>query len=203
LSIYSFEQMVSMIRAGEISPGDVIERSYDDDELAWEFGNNSLIRFAVGADEPGTYMSDPYWGLGIYLEAEDLLFAELATEGDGSDQTEFLGITDSHEKTLDVIANYIVARDFEMQFAVLNHFDCAKFLSWDFPPAEALDQFAWCWSNLTKKDLRVMDKKLTTESPVYRAFSYYFASPNDATWADYRQDFMKHCNLTKFYQDFK
>ena len=50
--MYSYDEMIAAIRSGEIQPGEEIERSYDDDDLYWEFDYKSVISFAVGIDTP-------------------------------------------------------------------------------------------------------------------------------------------------------
>lgn len=205
MAVLSFDEILSSIRNGTIRPGAVIERTFDDDdeELAWEFDSRAVVSFAVGGDDPGTYMSEPYWGMYLRLVDGDLLFAEMSTEGDGSDVTRFIGLLRSVAQLPDMVADFIMSDNFEMQFAVLTHFDSTKFESWDYPPAEALDEFAWSRTTLSKDDLAKVEQRLKRESPVFVALCEYFESPNDSRWQPFRDDFIHHNNLSKFYDEFK
>jgi hypothetical protein len=154
-------------------------------------------------DTPGTYAMEPYWGMHLRIEEGNLLFAELTTEGDGSDSTRFMEVVGKKDNLTDLVADFIINDDFEMQFAVLTHYRNENFEVWAYPPAEALDIFAWCRTTLSKSAVDAISAKLMRESPTYKALCEYFAAPDDTKWLAFKEDFVRHDNLTKFYEFYK
>jgi hypothetical protein len=146
---------------------------------------------------------EPYWGMHLRVEDGNLLFAELTTEGDGSDNTRFMTTIGEDDNLNDLVADFIINDDFEMQFAVLTHHKPKNFENWAYPPAEELDVFAWCRTTLAKKTVDAISTKLMRESPTYKAFCEFFDSPDDTIWLGFKEDFVRHNNLTKFYEVYK
>lgn len=203
--MYSYGEMIAAIRSGKIQPGAEIERSYDDDDddLYWEFDYKSVISFAVGIDTPGTYAMEPYWAMHRRVEDRNLLFAELTTEGDGSDNTRLMTTIGEDDNLTDLVANFVMSDDFKMQFAVPTHYKSENFQNWNYPPAEAVDEFAWCSTTLAKKAIDAISTKLMLESLIYKAFCEFFDSPDDTSWLGFKDGLVRHNNLTKFYDVYK